>query len=80
MSEENVEIVRGLYEAWNRTGGVPPRDAISSDIEVEFTGGILTGKYRGHGASTKPWKRFGVRSRNLGSTLSLAARAGTTCL
>ena len=48
MSEGNVELVRGLYETWNRTGGVPPRDAISSDIEVEFVGGILNGKYRGH--------------------------------
>lgn len=43
-----MEIVRGLYEAWNRSDGVPPRDAISSDIEVELMGGILKGKYRGH--------------------------------
>jgi ketosteroid isomerase-like protein len=48
MSQENMGIVRGLYEQWNRTGGVPPLDAISSDIEVEFVGGILNGKYRGH--------------------------------
>ena len=40
MSQENVEMVRGLYETWNRTGGVPPWDSIDPNIDVEFTGGL----------------------------------------
>ena len=48
VSNENEQIVRGLYETWNRTGGVPAWDSIDPEIEVEFTGGLLKGKYRGH--------------------------------
>jgi hypothetical protein len=48
MSEENAGIVRRLYETWNLTRGVPPLDPIDPDIDVEFRGGILDGKYRGY--------------------------------
>jgi ketosteroid isomerase-like protein len=48
MSEENVKVVRCLYDTWNRTGGEPQWDLIDPDIEVEFKGGILIGKYHGH--------------------------------
>jgi ketosteroid isomerase-like protein len=58
MSKENVEIVRGLYETWNRTGGVPPWSSIDADIEVEFTGGILKGRYRGHAGMTEALESF----------------------
>jgi ketosteroid isomerase-like protein len=58
MSEENVEIVRRLYEAWNQTRGVPPMDRIDADIDVEFRGGILDGRYRGRAGLTRALETF----------------------
>jgi ketosteroid isomerase-like protein len=49
MSQQNVEIVRRLYEDWNRSGGVPPLERIDPEIEVDVrSGGLLEGTYRGH--------------------------------
>ena len=49
MSQENVEIVQCIYEAWNRSGGVPPLDFMDPAIETEFVGSLdSAGKYRGH--------------------------------
>jgi ketosteroid isomerase-like protein len=49
MSQENVEIVQRMYEAWNRSGGAPPLQWIDPAIEVEVPPGALTsGTYRGH--------------------------------
>ena len=36
MSQENVEVVQCIYEAWNRSGGVPPLEFIDPAIETEF--------------------------------------------
>jgi ketosteroid isomerase-like protein len=58
MSEENVEVVRRLYARWNQTHGVPPLDSIDPDIDVEFRGGILDGKYRGHAGVTEALETF----------------------
>jgi hypothetical protein len=49
MSQENMEVVQSIYEAWNRSGGVPPLDFIDPAIETEFVGSLdFAGKYRGH--------------------------------
>ena len=38
-----------IYEAWNRSGGVPPLDFMDPAIETEFVGSLdSAGKYRGH--------------------------------
>ena len=47
MSHENTEIVRSLYDRWNRSGGAVPEGLIDPDIEVEMVGGIVRGTYRG---------------------------------
>jgi ketosteroid isomerase-like protein len=56
MSQENVEIVQGLYEAWNR--GNLMWDSIDPDIEVKFAGGILKGTYRGRAGLTEALDLF----------------------
>jgi ketosteroid isomerase-like protein len=56
MSQENVEVVQRLYEAWNR--GDVTLDSIDPDIEVEFAGGILKGTYRGHAGLTEALDSF----------------------
>ena len=58
MSQENVEIVRSLYEAWNRSAGDLPLESIDPGIEVEMVGGILSGSYRGHAGLSKALESF----------------------
>jgi ketosteroid isomerase-like protein len=48
MSQENVELVRRMYEGWNRSGGVPALELIDPGIEVDVVGGLGHGTYRGH--------------------------------
>jgi ketosteroid isomerase-like protein len=59
MSQENVEIVRRMYEAWNRSGGVPQFEWIDPEIEVDVpAGGLLEGTYRGHAGFSKLLESF----------------------
>ena len=58
MSQENVEIVRSIYEAWNRSGGVPPLEWMDPGIEVEVPTGVIEGTYRGHAGITDMLERF----------------------
>ena len=58
MSQENVEIVRRLYEVWNRSGGELSLESIDPGIEVEMVGGILSGSYRGHAGLSKALNSF----------------------
>jgi ketosteroid isomerase-like protein len=54
MSQENTEIVRRLYEVWNRSGGVPALELIDPEIEVEAVDDTdLGGAYRGHAGFSK---------------------------
>jgi ketosteroid isomerase-like protein len=50
MSQENVEIVRGVYDAFARGDNAAPFAAYALDIELDFrAGGIDTpGLYHGH--------------------------------
>jgi len=49
MSQENVEIVRRMYEAWNRSRGTPAFDLMDPGIELEVRAdGPVDGAYRGH--------------------------------
>jgi hypothetical protein len=58
MSQENVEVVRGIYEAWNRSGGVPPLEWIDPEIEVQVPTGVIEGTYRGHAGISDMLERF----------------------
>jgi ketosteroid isomerase-like protein len=49
VSRENVEIVRRLYESWNRGDYSAALDSIDPDIQVDVAGGTdFDGTYRGH--------------------------------
>jgi ketosteroid isomerase-like protein len=48
VSQQDAEIVRGIYEAWHRSGGVMPLELVDPEIEVEIVGGPVGGTYRGH--------------------------------
>jgi ketosteroid isomerase-like protein len=49
MSQENVELVEALYDAWNTSGGKPPLELIDPEIVVEVRDGrFLDGTYVGH--------------------------------
>jgi ketosteroid isomerase-like protein len=54
MPEENVEIVRGLIEAWGRSDYSAALDSIDPEIEVNVTFPMdLEGTYRGHAGLTE---------------------------
>jgi ketosteroid isomerase-like protein len=49
MSEENIELVRSLMEAWNRGDYSTALQSIDPEIEVESAlGGTFDGTYQGH--------------------------------
>ena len=60
MSQENVEVVRGLYDTWNRSGGVPPFELIDPAIEAEVVRGLDNAGtiYRGHGGVSELLESF----------------------
>jgi hypothetical protein len=64
MSQENVEVVRSLYEAWNSGDYAALRQKVDPEIEVEVAlGGSFDGRYRGLAAAEEPvaefWTNFG---------------------
>ena len=59
MSQENVDIVRRVYEAWNRRDYSRALGLIDSEIEVEAaTGGLGDGTYRGRAGLYKALEGF----------------------
>jgi ketosteroid isomerase-like protein len=58
MSQENVELVQGMYEAWNRSGGVPQLELMDTEIEVDAPGPGGRGIYRGHAGLSKVLENF----------------------
>jgi ketosteroid isomerase-like protein len=55
MSQENVEVVKRMYEAWNRSGGVPQLEIMDPEIEVDVPGDET---YRGHAGLSKALDSF----------------------
>jgi ketosteroid isomerase-like protein len=48
MSQENVELVRAIVEAWNRGDYLVAMESVDPDIEVEAAlGGTFDGTYQG---------------------------------
>jgi uncharacterized protein len=64
MSQENVEIVRGTFEAWNRGDYEAAGAAYDPEVEVEMRlGADLDGTYRGFDELARMlrgfWETFG---------------------
>jgi uncharacterized protein len=61
MSEENVEIVRRGYEAWNRRDFNQILDLVDPEIEWTFAQGLRPGVdavYHGHEGVRRFWETF----------------------
>jgi ketosteroid isomerase-like protein len=58
MSQENVEVVRRLYESWNRGDYSAALDSIDPDIQVDVADDRVdfAGTYRGHAGA---WEMMG---------------------
>jgi len=69
MSQENVDLVRRIYEASNRRDDGAALEAISPEIEIHLAGVFpdMEPVYRGHPGvgrwmerTREPWERFSV--------------------
>jgi uncharacterized protein len=61
MSQENVEVVRRLLEAWRRGEGRATLDALAPDVEWDATESTvpgLAGIYRGHAGVAEFWRQW----------------------
>jgi ketosteroid isomerase-like protein len=60
MSQENVEVVRRQFEAWNRRDLRTWLASFRSDAEIDWSRsrGPLKGVYRGHGELEVFWDAF----------------------
>jgi ketosteroid isomerase-like protein len=59
MSEENVALVRALFEAWNRRDFAWAQNAIDEQVEVESAQGTdMDGSFRGRDGFAESMQRF----------------------
>ena len=63
MSEENVELVRALTEAWQRGDQEQTFDFVAEDVEWDATGvreliPDIAGTYHGHDGIRAYWRRW----------------------
>jgi ketosteroid isomerase-like protein len=60
MSQENVEVVRAFFEAWNRRDLTTVLALWRFDAEIDWSRsrGPLNGIYRGHGELETFWNEF----------------------
>ena len=59
MSQENLEIVRGVYEAWNRGDLEATLGLMHPEIRIDYTAGAFPGldeTYEGHEGARKYWR------------------------
>jgi ketosteroid isomerase-like protein len=55
-AQENVEIARGVYEAWNRGDLEAALDLMHPEIKIDYTAGVFPGldeTYEGHEGARK---------------------------
>jgi uncharacterized protein len=77
MSQENVEIVRGLFESWDRGDRWAPLDSIDPDIEVVVTyQADFAGTYRGHAGVREMMGTFWAEFEDIRSWIEEATPAG----
>jgi ketosteroid isomerase-like protein len=61
MSEENVEIIRGMFEAWNRRDFPTAQAVWAPEIEIEMSvEGIIDGTYRGYDGLAEVMRFWGA--------------------
>jgi ketosteroid isomerase-like protein len=61
MSEENVEIVREMFDAWNRRDDAAAQEAFDPEVEVEVRVGIdADGIWRGYEGLRKMLRFWGA--------------------
>ena len=61
MSQENVQIVRELFDAWNRRDYAAAQAAFDPEIEVEMSAeSVLDGTYRGYSGLTELMRFWGA--------------------
>jgi uncharacterized protein len=78
MSQENVEIVRRLYETYDRGDYWAGLDSIDPDIEVETRLGMdLDGTYRGHAGLGEMMRAFWGEFEDIRSWIEEAIPAGS---
>jgi ketosteroid isomerase-like protein len=61
MSQENIEVVRRMLEAWRRGEGRAALDALAPDVEWDATESTvpgLAGIYRGHAGVAEFWRQW----------------------
>ena len=64
MSQENVEMVQQMFNAWNRGDYDAARDFFDPDVEVEAAlGADLDGTYRGHDGLARLMEFWGAFGR-----------------
>ena len=59
MSQENVEVVRQSYEAWNRGDLEALLDLMHPAVQIDYTAGAFPGideTYEGHEGARKYWR------------------------
>ena len=59
MSRENVKIVRGVYEAWNRGDLEATLGFMHPEIKIDYSAGAFPGldeTYEGHEGARKYWR------------------------
>jgi ketosteroid isomerase-like protein len=77
MSEENVEIVRRLNEAWSRGDYPTALDAIDPEIELEVAGPVdFAGTYRGHAGLEEMMRNFWGEFEDIHLEIKEAMSAG----
>jgi ketosteroid isomerase-like protein len=78
MSEENVEIVRGLYGAWNRGDYAAALALIDPEVDIESArhGSLAKGTYRGHPGLYQLLEDFWNQFDDRRSTVEETAPAG----
>jgi ketosteroid isomerase-like protein len=78
MSQENVEIVRGLFESWDRGDRWAGLDSIDPDIEVVVDYQVdFDGTYRGHAGLGKMMRAFWGEFEDIRSWIEVAIPAGS---
>lgn len=59
MSQENVEIVKSMYEAWNGADVEEVLAYMDPAVEIDYTAGAFPGidkRYEGHEGARKYWR------------------------
>jgi ketosteroid isomerase-like protein len=57
LPSANVELVRSIYEAWER-GDYGSVEWAHADIEWVFADGLMVGRWIGRGAIAEAWREF----------------------